>query len=81
MALENNYTARISDLAEEDRKSVEQYITTLPKIFDQCESRLRGYGAGRETVIKLLNEMKIARTVIDEAQMELVRGHKLPKLP
>jgi hypothetical protein len=76
-----NWTTLISDLTAEDRKSVEQYIVVLPKIFRQCQGRLRGYGAGRENVIKLLNEMKIAREMIDKAQNELVKRHKLQNLP
>jgi hypothetical protein len=39
--IRSTYPRLISDLTEEERKSVEASITVLPKVFHECESYLR----------------------------------------
>jgi len=76
-----NWTQRISDLSEDDRKSTEEIVRSLPHVFRLCELRLQRYGAGEDTVLKTLIDMEIARREIGEAQSDLIKKHELPGLP
>jgi hypothetical protein len=53
-----NWTQRISDLSEDDRRSTEEIVRSLPR-FRLCELRLQRYGAGEDTVLKTLIDMEI----------------------
>jgi len=68
----------ITDLSEEERKSVEQWIRTLLAQFRQCECYLRDYAAGEQNVYKLINVMDTTPMLIDDARSDLIKKHKLP---
>ena len=71
----------ISDLAETDRDSVKQRIREVLYVLRQCESRLRGYEANTENIMKLLRDLEMVKTEIADFQKQLVERHKLPGLP
>ena len=76
--MKRNSTMLISELTEDERKFVNQWIEMLPKWFRQCECYLREYGAGEQTVFKLLQIMKETRVMIDEDINQLIEKHRLP---
>ena len=59
-----SYPRLISDLTEEERKSVEECIRVLPKVFRECEDYLREYEANDATVFKLLQAIKVVAGAI-----------------
>jgi len=71
----------ISNLTEDDRKSLGSQIKGLSFVLHQCEGRLQRYGAGEDTVLKLLYDMETTRDLIAEIQGDLIKRHKLPGLP
>lgn len=69
----------ISELAEEERKAMEeQWIRVLPKVLQQLERRLLYYGKGEEDVLKLLQDMNVVLTVIRDARSDLLKAHRIP---
>jgi hypothetical protein len=52
-AVPGNHTMFISELAEEDRKSIEKLLEVLPMMFRQCEHYLQDYRAGKQNMAKL----------------------------
>jgi hypothetical protein len=79
--LTNSKVPMITDLSEEERKSVEQWIRLLPAQFRQCEGYLQDYGRGEQNVHKLIGVMDTTRMLIDEAREDLIERHKLPDYP
>ena len=76
---QSSYPRLISDLTEEERKSVEECIRVLPKVFRECEGYLRGYEKNVATVFKLLQAMKVVGGAITYARSDLIAKHKIPK--
>jgi hypothetical protein len=68
----------ISELTEEERKSMEEWIRRLSIVFRLCDSRLLHYGTGEENVLKLLQDMNMVGAVISDARSELLKAHKIP---
>ena len=77
----SSFTTLISELTEEERKSVKELLGRLPMIFRQCECYLRDYEAGEQNVIKLLNVMGDTREMIAEARDGLIGRHRIPDFP
>jgi hypothetical protein len=75
----SSYPRLISDLTEEQRKSVEESIRVLPKVFRECEGYLREYEANEATVFKLLQAMKVVAGAITYTRSDLIDKHKIPK--
>ena len=75
MKIEGNTT--ITELSEEDRKSVERWIRLLPAQFRQCECYLQDYAAGTQVVGKLISVMDVTSGLIEEARRDLIERHKL----
>lgn len=71
-------TLLISELTEEGRKSVEESIKLLPKVFRECESYLRDYEAGEQNALKLLQAMNMVKRAIIESRSDLLKTHKIP---
>jgi len=71
----------ISDLSSEDRKSVEKWIKGLPDTFRHCESYLQQYGAGENTVGKLITWMSGTIESLEAARDDLVQKHGLSFKP
>ena len=74
-----SYPRLISDLTEAERKSVEESIGVLPKVFRECEGYLREYEANKATVFKLLQAMKVVAGAITYTHSDLIDKHKIPK--
>jgi hypothetical protein len=74
-----SYPRLISDLTEEQRKSIEESIRVLPKVFRECEGYLREYEANEATVFKLLQAMKVVAGAITYTRSDLIAKHKIPK--
>ena len=71
----------ISDLAEEERKTVGQWIKALQVMFRECECYLQDYAAGEQNLLKLLWEMKATREMLGEAMSNLTKKHRIPDYP
>jgi hypothetical protein len=71
----------ITDLSEEERKSVEQWIRLLPAQFRLCECYLQDYAAGTQVVGKLISVMDDTSALIEDARKDLIERHKLPDYP
>lgn len=77
-AMKRNFTTLITQLTEEERKTMEQWVKMLSLVLGQCQSRLQSYGAGEDTSIHLLGEIQILRGMLGDARADLVKSHKLP---
>jgi hypothetical protein len=75
----SSYPRLISDLTEEQRKSMEAWIRGLPKALRECEDYLRDYEGNEATVFKLLQAMKVVGGAITYARTDLMEKHKIPK--
>jgi hypothetical protein len=73
----SSYPRLISDLTEEQRKSMEAWIRVLPKALRECEDYLREYKANEATVFKLLQAMKVVGGAITYARSDLIAKHKI----
>jgi hypothetical protein len=73
-----NYAELISDLAEEDRKSVEEKIKMLHYVLQNCELYLRDYAAGQQTAYKFFITTHWVLSEMAETRSALVKKHKLP---
>ena len=74
-------TTLISDLAEDERKTVEQWIKALQVMFRECECYLRDYALGEQNVLKLLWEMNATRVMLGEAISNLTKKHRISNYP
>ena len=79
--LTNSKVPMITDLSEEERKSVEQWIRLVPAQFRQCECYLKDYAAGTQVVGKLISVMDATSDIIEDACKDLIERHKLPDYP
>jgi hypothetical protein len=73
----SSFTMLISELSEEDRRSAEQWVERLPKVFRECEAYLRDYKEGKQNAIKLLQELAVTMSTVDEAQADLANKHNV----
>ena len=69
----------ISDLAAEERRSMEAWIRELPKVLRECECHVREYEANEATVFRLLQAMNVVGGAIAYARSDLIAKHKIPK--
>jgi len=70
--------ALISDLANQERKSVEEKIKLLLGVLRNCEVYLQDYAAGEQTVFKFFVTTGWVRDEIAETRSVLIEKHKLP---
>lgn len=66
-----------TDLSQEDRKAVEEWISLAPKMFKMCESRLTHYGLGTENVRLVISDIDTTRDFLDLVRKDLIERHKL----
>lgn len=71
----------ISDLAQEERKAVEQWVKALQMMLRECECYLQDYAAGEQNVLQLLWEMKATREMLGEAMSNLTKRHRMDEYP
>ena len=76
--IRRTYPRLISDLTKQERKSVEEWIRVLPKVFRECEGYLREYEANKTTVFKLLQSMNMVIRAVGDARNDLIERHKIP---
>jgi hypothetical protein len=69
----------ISELTEEERKSVKERIKRVPLMFRECENCLREYEANEATALKLLVTMYSMFQGLREFGSDLAEKHKKPK--
>jgi hypothetical protein len=67
----------ISELSEEDRRSVEHWVELVPTAFRECEVYLRDYREDAQSAIKLLCVLDNTRNELDEARADLMKRHHL----
>jgi hypothetical protein len=77
------YPTILSDLAEDDRKHINECIRTLLRRLRSCEARLKSYEAGEDlyksgSVFKLINDLKETSVMVDEMTNQVVTKHRLP---
>jgi hypothetical protein len=73
-----NFTTLISELTEEERKSMEEQVYVLSHCLRQCGSRLRLYGTGEDTSIHLLGDIEPLLGALEEVRRGLIKKHRLP---
>jgi len=56
----------ISDLSDDDRKSVEDELGVLPHYLRAAECRIQSYVQNETTAFKLVNELKWTRKVMEQ---------------
>jgi hypothetical protein len=76
----DKYSTKISDLSEEDRKSVKKQLYLLRYMMHQCEQYMWDYVMDDQTALKFLGAMGMAHNGIEEAVKVLVKVHDLPHI-
>lgn len=64
-----NHEELIPDLAEEDRKSVDEEIKMLHGVLRNCELYLQDYAAGQQTAFKFLITTECVCSEIAETRL------------
>jgi hypothetical protein len=77
----NRKVPMITDLSEEERKSVEERLKLLQAAMRYCEGYLRDYAAGGQNAIKFLNTVACLHGEVKESAKTLVKVHDLPDFP
>lgn len=77
------YPMFMSKLSPDDRAHIKACITMLSHYLAVLSARLRGYEADTaeveaQSVIKLLNDLKETRVMINEMENELIAKHQVP---
>jgi hypothetical protein len=75
---ERNFTVLISDLPKQKREQMETLIKSASLRLRQCVGRLQGYETGEEHANKLVWDINVIRSVLEEIRVELITGHNLP---
>ena len=84
MTNQTNWQEHISDLTEDDRKTMEEHVKSLPHILRQLELRVEDYGSGTPdsgTVSKFVQHIEIVRDWLGRVRKDLIEKHKLPDVP
>lgn len=71
----------ITDLSEEECKSVEERLQMLQGVMRNCEVYLQDYVAGDQNAFKFLTTMGWLHEEIEEAVKELMKVHDIPNFP
>jgi hypothetical protein len=79
--IEKGSRVLISDLAQDERKTVEQWVKALQLMLRECECYLQDYVAGEQNVLQLLWEMRATREMLGEAMSSLTKKHRMEESP
>jgi hypothetical protein len=71
----------LTDISEEDRKSVEDRLRRLQGMMRYCEGYLRNYVEGKQNAIKFLSTVADLHEEVKQAAKELMQVHDLPNFP